>query len=73
MIKEGRKTRSKTTSVCSQGGVSQAFLTLKKKATQKRRLQELMEQEMEVIPARLAFTKQVWKPKRVVSSSSHGR
>jgi hypothetical protein len=41
--------------------------------TQKRRLQrmlkkESMEQQVEVIPARSATMKQVWRPKRVVSS-----
>jgi hypothetical protein len=42
--------------------------------TQKRRLQrmrkESMEQQVEVVPARSATTKQVWRPKCVVSSSA---
>ena len=42
--------------------------------SQKRRLQwmhkqESMEQQVEVVPARSANNKQVWKPKRVVSTS----
>src|SRR6185295_15759598 len=42
--------------------------------TQKRRLQrmpkkESMEQQAEVVPARSATIKQVWRPKQVVSSS----
>ena len=43
--------------------------------TQKRRLQrmrkkESMEQQAEVVPARSATMKQVWRPKQVVSSSA---
>ena len=43
--------------------------------TQKRRLQrmrkkESMEQQVEVIPARSATIKQVWRPEQVVSSST---
>ena len=43
--------------------------------TQKRRLQwmcknESMEQQVEVIPARSATVKQVWRTKRIVSSSA---
>ena len=43
--------------------------------TQKRRLQrmrkkESMEQQAEIVPARLATMKQVWRPKQVVSSSA---
>ena len=43
--------------------------------TQKRKLQhmrkkESMEQQVEVIPARSATMKQVWRPKQVVSSSA---
>ena len=46
--------------------------------TQKRRLQrmrkkESMEQQVEVVPARSATMKQVWRPKQVVSSSAWKR
>ena len=43
--------------------------------TQKRRLQRMrknksMEQQAEVVPARSATMKQIWRPKQVVSSSA---
>jgi hypothetical protein len=43
--------------------------------TQKRRLQrmhkqESVEQQLEVVPARSVTTKQVWRPKQIVSPSS---
>lgn len=69
MVIEVRRMKNKKTSVCSRVDVPRAYLTLKWRRLQQMRKKKSIEQQVEVVPARSANTKQVWEPNRVVSSS----